>query len=518
MHPVNRWYLFYESLTLVWHRATDFAILDNRKVCAGNCSVSFDKSGRQVKERVGIAVQKYKTISSIPPAIINLVIGEGIMRKALCLSIAVAAMTTSTASADEKITVITSYPDSMTSLIKTAFEKAHPQYDLEVLNKKTSAGVKYVQETAANNRTDIFWASAPDAFEVLKASNLLADVDVKSEGIPERIGTYPLNDPDGFYYGFAASGYGIMWNERYLKANRLEPAREWKDLMKAEYHGHVGMSAPSRSGTTHLTVETLLQGDGWNEGWSQWKWIAGNFSTVTERSFGVPDGVNTGKFGLGIVIDFFGLSSKASGYPVDFAYPTVTALVPANIGVVKNSPNEKGAIAFVEYLLTPDGQSVLLDPSIMRLPINPKTYQNAPEGFPNPFEDSSIGATVKFDVDKSGARYNLVNSLFDVMITYRLDDLRDAVGAIQKAEARHANSNNAEAKALIAEARALIDATPIDEAQSLDASFAAIFTKKRAKESDKVEVRQAELEQKWDTMVVENYARALELAEKAVSM
>ena len=202
----------------------------------------------------------------------------------------------------------------MTGPIEAAFEAAHPEYDLEVLNKKTSAGVKYIQETAGGNTSDIFWASAPDAFEVLKSDGLLADVTIRSEGIPERIGAYPLNDPDGKYFGFAGAGYGIMWNERYLKANGLEPAREWDDLARAEYHGHVGMSAPSRSGTTHLTVETLLQGEGWDAGWAKWKRIAGNFASVTERSFGVPDGVNTGNFGLGIVIDFFGFSSKASGF------------------------------------------------------------------------------------------------------------------------------------------------------------------------------------------------------------
>ena len=440
------------------------------------------------------------------------------MKTKLMASLVVCALSAGAASANEKIMVITSFPDSMTGPIEAGFEAANPQFDLEVLNKKTSAGVKFIQEIAGANTADIFWASAPDAFEVLKSDGLLADVTIKSEGIPDKIGAYPMNDPDGKYYGFAGAGYGIMWNERYLKANGLEPAAEWDDLAKPEYHGHVGMSAPSRSGTTHLTVETVLQGDGWDAGWAKWKRIAGNFSTVTERSFGVPDGVNTGNFGLGIVIDFFGFSSKASGFPVDFQYPTITALVPANVAVVENAPNEAGAIAFIEYLLTPEGQEVLLDPAIMRLPINPATYANAPEGFPNPFEDSTIGATVKFDVAKSGARYNLVNSMFDVMITYRLDDLRDTVAAIQKAEAIHAEGNNAAAKAKIAEARALVDANPIDEAKSLDAEFAAIFTKKRKKANDKVGERQAEVEARWDAMVVENYAKAKALAVEAAGM
>jgi iron(III) transport system substrate-binding protein len=441
------------------------------------------------------------------------------MKNLLRASVAAAALVSASASfAAEKIVVITSFPNSMTGPIEAAFEEANPSYDLEILNKKTSAGVKYIQEIADQNTADIFWASAPDAFEVLKADEKLAKVTINSEGIPDRIGAYPMNDPDGYYHGFAAAGYGIMWNERYLMANGLWPAKDWADLKDAAFFGHVGMSAPSRSGTTHLTVETLLQGEGWEKGWSEWKWIAGNFSTVTERSFGVPDGVNTGNFGLGIVIDFFAFSSKASGFPVDFVYPEVTALVPANIAVVNNAPNEAGAKLFVEYLLTPAGQEVLLDPAIMRLPVNPATYDKAPTGFPNPFKNSSIGAAVKFDVAKSGARYNLVNSLFDVMITYRLDDLRAAVGAIHKAEDKHAEGNNAEAIALIAEARALIDATPIDEAKSLDPDFAAIFTKKRKKVTDKVGERQAEVEQRWDTLVVGNYKKAKELADKAASM
>ena len=101
----------------------------------------------------------------------------------------------------------------------------------------------------------------------------------------------------------------MMWNTRYLKANNLPSPKEWIDMADPIYFGHTGMSAPSRSGTTHLTVETLLQGDGFNAGWAKMKNIAANFKTVTARSFGVPDGVNSGDFGVGIVIDFFGLSS-----------------------------------------------------------------------------------------------------------------------------------------------------------------------------------------------------------------
>ncbi len=101
-----------------------------------------------------------------------------------------------------------------------------------------------------------------------------------------------------------------MYNTRYLKANNLPAPKEWDDLKKPIYFGHVGISAPSRSGTTHLTVETILQGEGWDKGWATLLEIGGNLAQVSDRSFGVPDAVNSGQYGLGIVIDFFGLSAQ----------------------------------------------------------------------------------------------------------------------------------------------------------------------------------------------------------------
>jgi len=420
--------------------------------------------------------------------------------------------------ADGTLTIVTSFPKDLTSVFKSAFEKKNPGLTLEVLNKKTSAGIKYLQETSTNNTSDLFWASAPDAFEVLKGDNLLVKYTPKAKGIPAKIGAFPINDPDGYYMGFAASGYGIMWNTRYTKAKKLPVAKNWADLKNPVYHGHVGMSAPSRSGTTHLTVETVIQGMGWDAGWAEWKEIAGNFKTVTERSFGVPDGVNSGQFGYGIVIDFFGLSSMGSGFPVDFVYPEVTTLVPANIGIVKGAPNSSAAAEFIEFLLSPEGQELLLDPKIRRLPVNPKTYAKAPAGFPNPFEDKSIGAAVKFDLQLSKNRYNVVNSLFDVMITYRKDDLVAATKAIQEAEAAMTGKNNDAAAKLIADARMLVAKVPVDEATAGQKEFNSIFKKKRKKATDKASGRQAEIEQEWDAQVKANYAKAKELAEQAKSM
>lgn len=412
-----------------------------------------------------------------------------------------------------KVTVVTSFSKDITDPFKQAFEKAHPGVTLDVQNRNTNAGVKFVEETKANNQVDIFWASAPDAFEVLKGKGLLHKYKPKVEGIPEKIGSYPINDPENYYSGFAASGYGIMWNDRYAKANKLPEPKDWQDLAKPVYFDHVSMAAPSRSGTTHLTIETILQGEGWEKGWRTLKDMSGNFRQITERSFGVPEAVNSGQVGFGIVIDFFAFSAQASGFPVKFVYPTVTTIVPANVAVVANAPNKTGAEAFIDYLVSAAGQEVLLEPSVRRLPVNPAVYAKAPADYPNPFKDASLGARVKFDVNVSEKRTNPVDGLYDQTITFQLDALKAATKAIHDAEAALTKKDNAEGKALVKEARDLVAAMPITEQQASSPEIAGAFTGGKEKGA-----RQAELEQQWAAFAKERYQQAQTKAEQALKL
>ncbi len=332
------------------------------------------------------------------------------------------------------VTVLTSFPKELTTAYQKAFEAKNPGIKIEILNKNTVAGIAYVRELPAGQRPDIMWASAPDAFEVLARNKLLqAAPETRNPAAPAKIGNYPLNDPDGLYYGQALAGYGIEWNTRYLKANKLAAPKEWTDLVRPEYFGHIAISSPSRSGTTQLTVETILQGEGWDKGWSLLLQMMGNAAAVTDRSFAVPDGVNNGQYGIGIVIDFLALAGKYSGYPVDFTYPSMTAVVPANIALVAGAKNAGEAKTFMAYTMSAPGQQLLFEPKIARLPILPYSELKPPAGYPVP-QDIAKRAKVQFDSQLSGARYPVVISLFDQMVTFRLKELKGATKAIHEAE------------------------------------------------------------------------------------
>jgi ABC-type Fe3+ transport system substrate-binding protein len=413
-----------------------------------------------------------------------------------------------------RLVIVTSFSKDVTDPFAQAFQKKYPGTRVEVQNRNTNAAVTFIRETRSSP-PDIMWASAPDAFEVLKKDKLLFKYQSQAPGIAQKVGTYPINDPDGFFTGFAASGYGIMFNTRYLRANNIPAPKEWDDLKKPIYFGHVGISAPSRSGTTHLTVETVLQGEGWDKGWATLLEIGGNLAQVSDRSFGVPDAVNSGQYGVGIVIDFFGLSAKASGFPVEFVYPSVTTIVPANVGIIANAKNQKAAEAFVEFLLSDEGQQILLDPKIQRLPVRLATYDKAPAGYPNPFKDTSIGAKVSFKAELSEARYELLNSLYDRVVTFRLKELNAAWKAIHDAEQRLGANASAAAKGLLAQARKLATSVPITEKEASDPAIAGAF--QEVKPGQKPAGRQAEFEAKWDAAVVKSYADAKALAERALT-
>ncbi len=215
------------------------------------------------------------------------------------------------------------------------------------------------------------------------------------------------------------------------------------------------------------------------------------------------------------MIDFFGLSAKASGFPVEFVYPTVTAIVPANVGIIANARNLKAAEAFVEFLLSEEGQQILLDPKIQRLPVRLDMYAKAPAGYPNPFKDARLAKGINFNSELSEGRYELLNSLYDRVVTFRLKDLNAAWKAIHDAERRLGAKANPAAKAMLMQARKLATSVPITEKEASDPAIAGAF--QVLKPGQKPAGRQAEFESRWDAFVVKNYAEAKALADKAVT-
>lgn len=364
------------------------------------------------------------------------------------------------------VRVLTSFPPQFVEPYRRAFEARHPGSTIEFVHRKTTAAVAGIM--GGHQKADVLWASAPDAFEILKAAGLLAHLDPRPTGAPERIAGYPVNDPDGAYLGFALSGYGFVYNPDYLAERGLPVPRGWSDLAAPIYAGHIGISAPSRSGTMHLMVEAILQVYGWERGWALWSEIGGNLATVTARSFGVSAGVARGRFGIGPSIDFLVNQDGLPRGSTAFALPEETLFVPASIAVMAGADNREGAERFVDLVLSPEGQALLLDPAIARLPISPSAYAPGSAEGNSPFQREGLFAHGLYDPRLSAARYELVNIIFDEMITFRRAELVRLWRMVRAAETALVRGGDAELARLVGEARAALTRPPVDAGEAMD--------------------------------------------------
>ncbi len=426
----------------------------------------------------------------------------------------------------ETIIVLTSFPAGFYEPVREAFERAHPDRHLRVINTKTTAAITRLQDRAGEG-VDVFWASAPDAFEVLKAAGLLTPIASRPTGAPSTIGNQPVDDPDGTYLGFALSGYGLVWDQPYLDRQGITAPRGWEDLRRPGYARHLGITAPSRSGTMHLMVETVLQLQGWERGWATWLEIAGNLATVTARSYGVVEGVAKGRFGIGLAIDFLGQGAGQSaeqGLDVEekqpaagglrFAYPVDSVFLPASVAILRGAPNPAGANVFIDFLLSRAGQELMLRPDIGRLPVRPDSYADAPAGYPNPYARETGDDLFLFDRGLSSRRYELVNLLFDELITFRVKTLNRVWQLIHEGETRLAATPDPVARDLLRAARKAATGIPVSAAQAADPAFSAAL--RRPARGMPVSARQGELEAEWRAFSKDRLEAALSASERAL--
>lgn len=139
----------------------------------------------------------------------------------------------------------------------------------------------------------------------------------------------------------------------------------------------------------------------------------------------------------------------------------------------------------------------------------PDLFARGPRNYPNPFPMKLGGVT--FDSKLSAARRNVVNALYDQVITFRHAELNAAWGAIHAGEvvlakARAAGKAVEPAEGRPRGARTLASAVPIDAKRAADTETNAAFKDRPA--------LKARLETEWDTVAKANYAKAWDLASR----
>jgi hypothetical protein len=157
--------------------------------------------------------------------------------------------------------------------------------------------------------------------------------------------------------------------------------------------------------------------------------IGGNVRNFSGGGTQVGKEISTAEVVYGLAIDTYAsdiirrVGAARIGYVVPEDYATVNG---DGIAVLKGAPNRELARAFVEFVLSEKGQRLFyaakgtpggpLEYDLGKLPLLPFLYGTTPTNsvvFESPFTWRGI---MKYDAERAGSRWNLVNDLFGVFI------------------------------------------------------------------------------------------------------
>jgi phosphoglycerate transport regulatory protein PgtC len=413
------------------------------------------------------------------------------------------------ADAAERLVVLTAYPEDVVSRYQAAFKKVRPDIDLEIIWRMPRDALPYLRQSGQGG-VDVYWSAAYANYLALKAEHAWRRLDVDVVAVPGRVGQALIADPEGYFAATEMAGYGFGLNPDYLRRHSLPNPKTWEDLARPEFEGHLLFPIPSKVGFAPMLADVVLEAYGWEKGWALLSEIAANSELFAPGGPFMTDLLSSGKKGVAVSMDFFFASAIANGVPLAFSYPDRIGYSPAHVAITTSTEKPEAAKAFVEFLLSEDGQKLLFHPDIRKLPVRPAMYRSAPVGYFRPFEQPGNGFA--YDAARNLSRLPLVSTLFDAAIASRHERLKSLWALIRRAETEAKRLGKADIREKTARARALAGGVPVSE---LGADvLKSQFTRRSGQGDDQHRVDAAK--SAWRESIERNAAEAERLAREVL--
>lgn len=183
-----------------------------------------------------------------------------------------------------------------------------------------------------------------------------------------RIGGQQLYDPEQYWIGTALSGFGIVFNRDVLRQLGLDEPAAFRDLADPRYAGMLALADPRQSGSVTTTYESILNKEGWDQGWRILRELCANSRYYASASTRPPVDVAQGDAAAGLAIDFYGrgqaqIVMRPGETPetcrVGYVDPKGAVYIDADpASLLLGGPNPELARRFVEFSLTPEAQAL----------------------------------------------------------------------------------------------------------------------------------------------------------------
>jgi iron(III) transport system substrate-binding protein len=167
-------------------------------------------------------------------------------------------------------------------------------------------------------------------------------------------------DPEGYWYGWSYWFACIGVNTKLIEEKGYAKPRSWKDLLDPKWKGEIVMPNPGTSGTAFLTVSTIMQLFGEEEGWNYLEKLNANVHQYTKSGSAPGQLVAQGEYMIGITWDQAVQKRRDEGYPIELVIPAEGTGYVLDIAVIyKNTQNIESAKKFIDYIGSKEFQQIV---------------------------------------------------------------------------------------------------------------------------------------------------------------
>lgn len=281
-----------------------------------------------------------------------------------------------------RILLYTSVPQQLATQFSEAFMKKRPDIKVEIFRSgSTEIGAKLAAEREVGGiRADLLWlADAPIYYELRDKGELAQYVSPEAKHIPAE-----LKDPKGFFTGGRLINMIIAVNKEVIPLK--DAPKSWKSF--PDVGKKAVMGNPLYSGSNFVTVAAFVKQDGW--GWFE---QARKKGVAVVRGNSEAASALAGKeFGVAMTLDYIVAGLIKKGAPLEIIWPQDGVIsVPSPIAIIKNTKQLEGSKAFVDYVLSKEGQEFLVKQEVIPVRGDVKPPQGQPSAsqikfIPIPYE------------------------------------------------------------------------------------------------------------------------------------
>ena len=275
--------------------------------------------------------------------------------KRFILALLLVILSVSSAFSAGKVMMYSSMQEDQLVAIKRGFEAKYPDITMDYYFAGTGRVITKIatEHQAGQVAADVIWVGDPADYISFKKEGILAQYSSpEAKNIDAK-----FIDPEGYYTGARMMNMGIGYNSALVEPENAP--QSWNDLLDPKWEGQIVMTDPSSAGTTKYFVAALLASPEYGE--EYFKKLRANGCELESGTTATHNQVAASAYQVGIMLDYVSHNLMAQGSPIGFTYLKKDLIsIFSPIGLVKGSPNNENGKLLYDFILSKEGQEILI--------------------------------------------------------------------------------------------------------------------------------------------------------------